>query len=241
MKLTTALQGLMRTIIEEAERNPAFAQRVENAIGIGGQNAPPSEPRHKGSSNRRAPAVLDPIEAVRQGEAALRQKLAALSLEQLKDVVADYGMDPGKLVMKWKTPNRIIDRIVEFSIQRSMKGDAFIKLAPEQRTMEKLRREFQEAMFNIYRRAKDEAKYTANIFLQMLTDRGGVDTAKFLINAAKESDGYTALYERGRLDLTVEAVVVENKKWHELFEPVEIEKARKRLDRYGYRPKTIPS
>jgi len=105
--------------------------------------------------------------------------------------------------------------------------------------MEKLKAEFQEAMFNIYRVAKDEAKYPANVFLKMLTDRGGLDTAKYLINAPKESDGYTALYERGRLDLTVEAVVVENKKWHVLFVPEEIEKARKRLIRYGYTPKSV--
>jgi hypothetical protein len=60
----------------------------------------------------------------RQGEEALRQGLAALSLEQLKDVVADYGMDPGKLVMKWKTPLRIIDRIVEFSSPLAADDDA---------------------------------------------------------------------------------------------------------------------
>jgi hypothetical protein len=104
--------------------------------------------------------------------------------------------------------------------------------------MEQLKLKFQQAMFNIYRIAKDEAGYTANVFLQMLTDRGGVSTAKFLINASKESDGYTALYERDRLDLTVEAVVVENEAWHPLFEPDEIEKARKRLLKYGYSPKT---
>ncbi len=105
--------------------------------------------------------------------------------------------------------------------------------------MENLAQDFQQAMFHIYRQAKDEAKYTANIFLQMLVDRGGVDTAKFLINAPKESDGYTALYERGRLDLTVEAVIVENKKWQQLFAPEEIERARRRLIQYGYTPKTI--
>jgi hypothetical protein len=66
----------------------------------------PSVRKTRDGGNRRTPAVLDPIDAARQGEEALRQRLAALSLEQLKDVVADYGMDPGKLVMKWKTPQR---------------------------------------------------------------------------------------------------------------------------------------
>jgi hypothetical protein len=75
--------------------------------------------------------------------------------------------------------------------------------------------QFDQAMFDVYRRAKAEAKYNATIFLQMLTDNGGVRTAKTLINAPKPSDGYTALYERGRLDLTVEAVVIENERWPE--------------------------
>jgi hypothetical protein len=94
--------------------------------------------------------------------------------------------------------------------------------------------QFNEAMFDIYRRAKAEAKYNATIFLQMLTDEGGLRTAKTLINAAKPSDGYTALYLRQRLDLTVEAVVIENSRWHSLFEPQELERARKRLQDYEY-------
>jgi hypothetical protein len=31
----------------------------------------------------------------------------------LRDVVADYGMDTGKLVLKWRDPERIVERIVE--------------------------------------------------------------------------------------------------------------------------------
>jgi hypothetical protein len=51
--------------------------------------------------------------------------LGKLDIEQLRDVVADYGMDTGKLVIKWRTPDRIIDRIVEVSRQRAHKGSAF--------------------------------------------------------------------------------------------------------------------
>jgi hypothetical protein len=96
---------------------------------------------------------------------------------------------------------------------------------------------FDEAMFNVYRLAKDEAGYNATIFLSMLHERGGLATAKALINAQKPSDGYTALYERGRLDLTVEAVVVENTIWHSLFTKEELDKASKRLLAYAYVPR----
>lgn len=101
-----------------------------------------------------------------------------------------------------------------------------------------LDQQFDQAMFQIYRRAKDEAGYPANIFLKMLSDKGGVATAKYLINAAQPSDGYTALFERGRLDLTVEAEVIENPKWHELFTVDEIDRARHRLAQYQYNPKS---
>lgn len=103
--------------------------------------------------------------------------------------------------------------------------------------MERLKEQFNLAMFEIYRRAKDEANYPANIFLRMLSDRGGIETARYLINQSKPSEGYTHLYERDRLDLTVEAVVVEDGRWHPLFTPAEIEKARRRLIDYGYVPR----
>jgi hypothetical protein len=98
----------------------------------------------------------------------------------------------------------------------------------------KLEQEFDLAMMEIYLRARSEAAYTASIFHGMLSKMGGLATARQLINDTKESQGYTALWERGRLDLTVEAVVHDNPKWHLLFDPSELENARKRLDKYGY-------
>ena len=98
----------------------------------------------------------------------------------------------------------------------------------------KLEGEFDAAMMNIYLRAKAEANYTASIFHRMLSEKRGRLTAKQLINDLTVSPGYTALWERGRLDLTVEAVVVDNPRWHSLFEDAELVRAKKRLDDYGY-------
>lgn len=95
--------------------------------------------------------------------------------------------------------------------------------------------QFNEAMLNIYRRAKSEAKYNAIRFLQMVTDHGGTETAHILINSPTVSEGYTALWERGRLDLTVEAMVSENKQFHELFSDEELAICRKRLSQYEYK------
>lgn len=85
------------------------------------------------TSNRRPRAILDPVRLARQGEPILRAELSRLDLEQLRDVVAEYGMDTGKLVLKWRTPNRIIDRIVEVSMNCARKGSAFRDIV-EQKT-----------------------------------------------------------------------------------------------------------
>ncbi len=123
MKLKKVLHELMRIVINEAERNPEFARKLEDALGLEGSAPKPMPLR---PSNRRAPAILDPVDLARQGEDILRARLAELNLEQLKDIVADYGMDPGKLVLKWKTPVRVIDRIVEISMGRAKKGGVFL-------------------------------------------------------------------------------------------------------------------
>jgi hypothetical protein len=118
MNLKKTLDDLVRVVTDEAGRNPEFASRLEEALGI---KAKPAKQPAARAANRRAPAVLDPIELAREGEVALRARLSDLSLEQLKDIVADYGMDAGKLVLKWKTPDRVIEKIVEVSLARGKK------------------------------------------------------------------------------------------------------------------------
>jgi hypothetical protein len=93
---------------------------------------------------------------------------------------------------------------------------------------------FDRAMEDLYRRARVEAGYNATLFLHMLHDRGGLGTARHLINADNPSEGYTRLFMAGRLDLTVEAVVVDEPRWHPLFTADELDKARRRLAVYGY-------
>lgn len=136
MTLKKKLAALMREVIAEADTNPDFCARLEAALGANGrttvrQKAPAGRPRDSRSpqpkrpSHRRPPAVLDPVQLAREGEQQLREALGCLNLEQLRDVVADYGMDPGKLVMKWRDDERVVDRIVEVAVSRAHKGSAF--------------------------------------------------------------------------------------------------------------------
>lgn len=95
-------------------------------------------------------------------------------------------------------------------------------------------RAFDEEMMNIYRRALSEVGYRATRFQQMLFNYKGLETARILLHSNTVSEGYTALWERGRLDLTVEATIINNEKYYMLFTEQELEICRKRLDDYHY-------
>ncbi len=95
--------------------------------------------------------------------------------------------------------------------------------------------EFNAAMQEIYLRAKAEAGYNATVFLRMLQDRGPVETAQYLIHTTKPSDGFTALWERQRLDLTIEAHVLQPR-FEALFTDDERDICHQRLRNYGYTP-----
>lgn len=94
--------------------------------------------------------------------------------------------------------------------------------------------EFHKEMLEIYRKAKEECGYNATRFLQMVSNEGGLKTAQKLIGTNQPSDGFTELWEYGRLDLTVENLI-QNPKYHTLFSLEEIEKAKIRLEDYGFR------
>jgi hypothetical protein len=104
-------------------------------------------------------------------------------------------------------------------------------LSPEER--KKLEVKFDTAMLGVYQRAKSECKYNATVFLRMLHEHRGIETALRLVRAEQQSDGYTALYLCGRLDLTVEALVLQEP-WRFLFDPGDLSCAETRLRKNGY-------
>ncbi|GIJ32806.1 caspase family protein [Micromonospora sediminimaris] len=97
----------------------------------------------------------------------------------------------------------------------------------------KVAAEFHSAMLDVYRKAKKEAGYNAAYFLQMVQEVGGLEAARRLIRAGSVSSGFTALWEKGRLDLSVEAVVLQDR-FAGLFTDEELDIARDRLAEYGY-------
>src|SRR5690349_21843032 len=84
-------------------------------------------------------------------------------------------------------------------------------------------------MVGIYERAKAETGYNARFFIDMVEERGGYGTAAYLLNKQDQSSGFTELYLRKRLDLTVEHLVLQLE-WRQLFTMEELAIAQRRLD-----------
>ena len=94
--------------------------------------------------------------------------------------------------------------------------------------MSTLEEEFHQAMIGIYKAAITECNYRPKAFLSMVVEMGGLQAAKKLLSSTEIQSGLYELYECGRLDLTVEALVAEGK-FHGLFEPHELAEAERRL------------
>jgi hypothetical protein len=118
------LARIFEELLREIETNPHLKARIELIL------SPEHEQKAivKSASrpkNRRKPPAVDPYAEIKGGEAILRQKLALLSLDQLKDVVSGYALDASRLASKWKDQARLIDLIVTTVRSRVEKGDGF--------------------------------------------------------------------------------------------------------------------
>jgi hypothetical protein len=102
--------------------------------------------------------------------------------------------------------------------------------------MANLEEEFHRAMLGVYERAKEACHYNAMYFLRMVTEHGGLRAARRLLATAKPSKGFAKLWECGRLDISMEALVAFEPKFALLFTEAEREIARNRLAQYGYSP-----
>jgi len=124
MKAEDKLKKLFSLLMAAAKKDSSLATEIDRLFGVAA-DTPDSSIHHSKLRNRRKPAAFDPFEIYEQGEAALRLRLGDLDIEELKDMVAAHGMDPGKLVLKWKTKERILEHILSTVQTRSRKGDAF--------------------------------------------------------------------------------------------------------------------
>ena len=116
----TKLRKVFAEVIKEAQQNEEFGERLVEALGEKEADL------YKKGSTRRQPGVLNPFDVLKQSQRdGLRTSLEELSVERLKDIVAEHGMDPARLAMKWKDRDRLVSHILGFVSARDRKGDAF--------------------------------------------------------------------------------------------------------------------
>ncbi len=121
MKAHELLERVFQEIVSEAKRNGSFANRILQQL----QQVGAVQSNKRGSGGRRAPSAIDPFACFQESEQVLQDELGKLDIEQLKDIVSEYGMDTARLAMRWKSRERLEELIVNCVASRSRKGDAF--------------------------------------------------------------------------------------------------------------------
>lgn len=126
-ELARSLALLVEAVATEAARTTRFSRALSKALTAAASEMRASEvERNRARSRRRAKGLIDPFAVFAEsGVEGLRSRLESLDIEQLRDVVAEHGMDHDRLAMKWKDPQRVMDRIVERVEARAAKGSAF--------------------------------------------------------------------------------------------------------------------
>lgn len=125
-QLAGTLARVVGVVASEAARTSRFARALNKALTNPESLTVARPSEHPRRPNRRTLGVIDPFAVFADsGEPGLRLQLKKLTLEQLRDIISEHGMDHDRLAMKWKDPQRVIDRIVERVGSRIAKGSAF--------------------------------------------------------------------------------------------------------------------
>jgi hypothetical protein len=109
-------------------------------------------------------------------------------------------------------------------------------LVVEHRPGEPVEKAWHRELVKTYEEAR-ALGYDARRFIQMVAERGAVDAARHLIDDyddVKTSDGFRALWQLWRLDLTVEARALKPE-FRSLFTAAQRATCKRRLELHGWR------
>lgn len=117
------IEEILDEVFDYVRHNKGLRVKLERIISRHVKDTSVATPKPR----RRKPGVFDPMHVYRETPEDLRPKLEQIGIDELKDIVAEHGMDRSKLAMKWKSKDRLIELITETIASRSQKGDAFRK------------------------------------------------------------------------------------------------------------------
>lgn len=98
--------------------------------------------------------------------------------------------------------------------------------------MQILEKEFDRDLYKLYLRVKEV--YNPKVFYKMYGELGALKCAQKLLEESRIHSGFTRLVEERKLELTVEAFVMENTKYHPLFSEKMLDNARRKLNELEY-------
>jgi len=107
--LDARLEQLFGLVLEQVRNSPEFAAKLETVLT---PHRPPAPKRHR--------AEIDPFALYDQGwEAMLRQRIARLDVEQLRDVIYQYGLDPQERTGEMKAHDELSEWVVKVVLERA--------------------------------------------------------------------------------------------------------------------------
>jgi hypothetical protein len=119
--LTAQLEKLLQVLRDEARRSSEFAGRLQEVLAPPPPPPEPDPPLELPKPKRRK-ALVDPFAVYETGwEAMLRQELGRLSVDQLRDVVVAYELDPGDRSERLKSEDELSEWIVKAVMNRAEK------------------------------------------------------------------------------------------------------------------------
>lgn len=112
--IVSVWKKISKVIQDEMTENEAFAKKIEGILC----------PEKKKKSTRN-PAKINPIHLWEEGEEKLREEVVKLDVEELKDVIAEFGLDPKKSANRLKKREKLEELIFEGAKRTATRGDAF--------------------------------------------------------------------------------------------------------------------
>lgn len=129
------LSDLFRVVAEEAARTPRFAKALSAALAApSGSNVEPAplapvRPTRRAPAKAkpvRAPGAFDPFSVLREsGEEVLTEKLSALSIDQVRDIIAEQEIDSHKESGRKRKAEVLVAWTAERVRALASKGSAF--------------------------------------------------------------------------------------------------------------------
>lgn len=128
MNTDKLLNEIFKEFLKEVHSNPSLKSHIEVILEKyfpKTDKLSPKTDKPSTRTRRRKLGIFDPMMVYRENPENLKSRLIRLNIEELKDIVAEQGMDRSKLAMKWKDKDRLIQLIVTTVETRVHKGDAF--------------------------------------------------------------------------------------------------------------------